>query len=83
MPKFVLQNAKIFVAFSLFNFIKALTPKFSQHQPKNDDIFKVQFHNTNLALKTLKWATILPKWATIMLKLATCCSIFVAKKMVF
>ena len=34
MPKFVLQNAKIFMAFSMFNFIKALTPKFSQHIAK-------------------------------------------------
>ena len=33
-PKFVLQNAKIFVAFSLFNFIKALTPKLSQQNAK-------------------------------------------------
>ena len=32
--KFVLQNTKIFVAVSLFNFIKALMPKFSQHNAK-------------------------------------------------
>ena len=56
-PKCVLQNAKIFKAFSMFNFITALTPKFSQHTAKNDGVFKVQFHNTNLALKTPKWAT--------------------------
>ena len=30
-PKFVLQNSKMFKAFSLFNFIKASMPKFSQH----------------------------------------------------
>ena len=34
MPKFVIQNAKIFMAFSMFNFIKAFTPKFSQHIAK-------------------------------------------------
>ena len=34
MPKFVLQNAKIFVAFLLYNFIKALTPKFLRHNAK-------------------------------------------------
>ena len=34
MPKLVLQNAKIFKVFSMFNFIKALTPKFSQNNPK-------------------------------------------------
>ena len=28
MPKFVLQNAKIFMVFSLFNFMKALTPNY-------------------------------------------------------
>ena len=50
--------------------------------PKNDGIFKVQFHNKNLALKTSKWATKMPKWATKMLKLATCCLAFVAKKVV-
>ena len=33
-PKFVLQNAKIFLAFSLFNFIKAVMPKFPQHNAK-------------------------------------------------
>ena len=55
MPKFVLQNTKILKAFSMFNFIKALTPKFSQHNAKKDGIFKVQFHNTNLALKMPKW----------------------------
>ena len=32
--KFVLQNVKIFMAFSLFNFIKALTPKFLKHNAK-------------------------------------------------
>ena len=57
----------------MFNFIKALMPKFSQHITKNDGVFKVQFHNTNLALKTLKWATKMQKFAT-------CCLIFVAKK---
>ena len=50
---------------------------------KNDGVFKVQFHNTNLALKTPKWATIKPKWTTKMLKFATCCKIFVAKKVAF
>ena len=50
MPKFVLQNAKIFKAFSMFNFIKTLTPE-------NDGVFKVQFPNTNLALKMPKLAT--------------------------
>ena len=35
LPKFVLQNAKIFLAFSMFNFIKALTPKFLRHNAKN------------------------------------------------
>ena len=74
-PKFVIENAKIFKAFSMFNFIKALTPKFSQHNAKNDGIFKVQFHNTNLALKNPKWMTLTPKWATKMLKLATCLSL--------
>ena len=33
-PKFVLTNAKTFKAFSMFNFINALTPKFSQHITK-------------------------------------------------
>ena len=50
----------------MFKFIKAITPKFSQHNAKNDGVFKVLFHNLNLELKTLK--------------LATCCLIFVAKK---
>ena len=52
------------MAFLLFKFIKDLTPKFSHITPKNDGVFKVQFHNTNLALK-------MPKWATKMLHLAT------------
>ena len=39
------------MAFALFNFIKALTLKFSQLMAKNDGIFDVQFHNKNLALK--------------------------------
>ena len=56
-PKFLFQNAKIFMAFSMFNFIKALTPKFSKNIAKNDGVLKVQFHKTNLALKTPKWAT--------------------------
>ena len=56
----------------MINFIKALMPKFS-HYAKNDSVFKLQFHSTNLALKT-------PKWATKTLKLATCCLIFVTKK---
>ena len=30
-PNFVLQTAKIFMVSSLFNFLKALTPEFSQH----------------------------------------------------
>ena len=34
-------------------------------------------------LKMPKWATKMPKWATKTLKLATCCSIFVAKKLAF
>ena len=51
--------------------------------PKNDGVFKVQFHIANLAIKMPKWATIMPKWETKMLKLATCCLIFVAKKVVF
>ena len=51
-------------------------PKFSQHNPKNDSVVNVQFHNTNLALK-------MPKWETKTLKLATCCSLFVAKKVAF
>ena len=44
--------------------------------PKNDDVFKVQFHNKNLALK-------MPKWASKTLTLPTCCSIIVAKKLAF
>ena len=32
-------------------------PKFSKHNSKENGIFKVQFHNKNLALKTQKWAT--------------------------
>ena len=44
--------------------------------PKNDGVFKVRFHNTNLALK-------MPKWATKMLKLAKCCSIFCLPKYIF
>ena len=62
--------------FSLFNFIKALMPKFSQHNAKNDDFFNVQFHNKNLALKMAKWATNMPK-------LPTCCSIFFDKRLAF
>ena len=41
--------------------------------PKNDGVFKVQFHNKNLALKMPKLATKMPKWATKMLEQATCC----------
>ena len=78
-PKFVIQNAKIFKAFTMFNFIKALMPKFSQHNDKNDGVFQVQFHNTNLALKIPTWVTVTPKWATKMLKLATSCIIFATK----
>ena len=80
MPNLVLQNAKIFMVFSLFNIIKALMPKFSQHNAKKDGVFKVQFHNKNLAFKMPKWVAKMPKWATKMLKLVTCCSIFVAIK---
>ena len=50
-------------------------PIFSQRNTKNDGVFNVQFYDTNLALKTPKWAT---KMATKMLKLATSCLIFVA-----
>ena len=35
MPKLVLQNAKIFMAFSMFHFVKALMPKLSHITPKN------------------------------------------------
>ena len=56
------------MAFSLFNFIKALMPKFSQHNAKNDGVFKVQFHNKNLALKMPKWVTKMQNWATKTLK---------------
>ena len=38
MPKFVLENAKLLKAFIYI-------------MPKNDGVFNVQFHNTNLALK--------------------------------
>ena len=38
----------------MLNFIKALTPKFLQHNAKKISVFKVQFHSTNLALKTSK-----------------------------
>ena len=48
--------------------------------PKYDGVFKVQFHNTNLALRMPKWVTKTLKWVTKMLKLATSCPIFVAKK---
>ena len=41
----------------MFNFIIALTPKFSQNNAKNDGVFNVQFHNTNLAFETSKWVT--------------------------
>ena len=34
MPKFELKNSKILMGFSLFNFIKALMPKFSQQNDK-------------------------------------------------
>ena len=61
-------------------------PQFSQNNAKNDGISKVQFHNTNLALKMPNWATSMPKWATQMpywatkmLILAICCSIFIAQ----
>ena len=40
-----------------FLFIKALIPKCSQHNAKNDGVFNVQFYKTNLALKMPKWAT--------------------------
>ena len=46
--KLCYKNTKIFMAFSLFNFIKALMPKFSPHYAKNDAIFKVQFNYRNL-----------------------------------
>ena len=62
MPNLVLQNAKIFMVFSLFNIIKALMPKFSQHNAKKDGVFKVQFHNKNLAFKMPKWATKCLNW---------------------
>ena len=71
------------MAFSMFNFIKALMPKFSQHKPKNDGAFKVQLYYTNVALKMPKWVTKMPKLATKMLKLAIFCLIFVAKKVAF
>ena len=71
------------MAFSLFNFIKALTPKFSQPNAKNVGVFKVQFYYMNFALKMPKLATKMPKWATKMLKLAPFCSKFVAIKLVF
>ena len=57
----------------MFTFIKALPQNFHNIPPKNDGIFKVQFHNINLSLKMPKWVTITPNWATKMLKLATCC----------
>ena len=41
MPKFVFWNAKIFRAFSMFNFIKALTPKFSQNNTKQWWLFQI------------------------------------------
>ena len=51
------------MAFSLFNFIKALSQNFHNIMPKNDGVFKVQFANKNLALKMPKQATKMPKWA--------------------
>ena len=62
------------------DFIKPKRQNFHIITTKNNGIFKVQLHNKNLALKTPKWVTKMPKWAAQMLKLATCCSIFVAKK---
>ena len=56
-----------------FLFIKALIPKCSQHNAKNDGVFNVPFYKTNLALK-------MPKWANKILKLVKCCSIFAPKK---
>ena len=58
-PKFVLLNAKISKAFSMFNFLKAFTLKFSNLTSKNDGVLKVQFLNSNLPLKTPNWATIM------------------------
>ena len=45
MPKFVIQNAKIFMAFS---------KNFYNITPKNDQTFNAEFHHTNLALKISK-----------------------------
>ena len=41
----------LFMVFSMFNFIKSLIPKFSQHNAKKWKRFCVKFHNSNLALK--------------------------------
>ena len=81
--KIIIINAKIVLVFSLFNFKKAITPKFLQHNAKNDGIFKVQFHKKKLALKIPNWVIKMHDWATKMLQLAKCCSIFVAKKLAF
>ena len=53
---FILQNAKIFRALSMFDFIKTLSPNFHNIMPTNDSLFNAQFHNTNLAFQTPKWA---------------------------
>ena len=76
MPKY---GPKILLAFSLFNFIKALTHNIML---KNDGVFKVQFYKTCLGLKMPKWMTKMPKRGKIH-KLATCCSTFVAKREAF
>ena len=57
-----------------------LSPSNVSYLPQINGVFKVQFHNENLALKMPKLATKMPKWAAKMLKLVTCCSILVAKK---
>ena len=60
----------MYTAFSIFNFIKALIPKFSQHNTKNDFFFNVHFHNMKLALKIPKLATKMLKWETKTLKMS-------------
>ena len=53
-PNFVLQNAKIFIAFSLFNFIKPLMPKFSQHNAKKWRHFQSSISKQEFGFKNAK-----------------------------
>ena len=55
-----IKNAKILMAFALFNFIKTLTPKIHNIVPKNDGTFNVKFYNTKLALKMPTGVTKMP-----------------------